>query len=413
MPGKDKTIINTLLVVVGLLVLIIIILFLGLYIWKDDSSDVQNNSNVNSIANLNSNDNVNLANQNLNKSNLNTINLNTIINENLNENINQVTDSRILLTPENINEYCSLESAESLEKCRQIVFNYDDANTTANYTNTEKGISVDLPYNYNWGSNEYRINPYDEISNTNTVQFGAIGQGEGGGWARYIWNMYYKEQKSAQQVVSDINSSGRIIIFEPEIVEINGLTVVKYAETGLTDYYYMEVIGEKYNYDFVAIVDNAFDKLETVVKSIKLIGSETDQSTSISWEIYTYVYFTFEYPASWTPQIIDNAPAEYPNDKVKFLDENSNVVALLTCPYVITGYEGGNTIYNLSKSYADGYSAQLITVDYSNDPLSNSMSVLVMKKGDGFNSCQLFSSDNNWDFDDIKTTYKYIYDSLE
>lgn len=152
---------------------------------------------------------------------------------------------------------------------------------------------------------------------------------------------------------------------------------------------------------------------DAINASHDVIDENTNTYVSGGPGYYTYEYdfFNFEYPADWTAKELE-AGSENPNDKVQFNNEDGDPVALLTCPYIITGYEGGDTIHNEEKDYSDGYSAQLIVVDYSNDLQSNGMGLVIMKKGD-YNSCQLFSSDSGWDFEELKIAYKYIYDNLQ
>lgn len=182
-------------------------------------------------------------------------------------------DDRILLTAANTQEYC--DPAVNLDACAAEDFNTEAATLTANYVNKAKGISVALPYNPDWGSANYKIEPYEEVGDY--VYFGPMSQFEGGGWARPYWVLGFVPAQSADDLINQIMTSPETLSGgQPEKVTINGLQVVKYEEMGLGTHYMMEVIGEKSNYRFVAssFGDDpaaAWRNLENIVKTVKLI----------------------------------------------------------------------------------------------------------------------------------------------
>jgi hypothetical protein len=183
------------------------------------------------------------------------------------------TDDRILLTTSNTSEYC--DPAVNLDACAAEDFNTEAATITANYSNKDKGISVDLPYNPNWGSANYKIEPYEVAGDY--VYFGPMSQFEGGGWARPYWVLGFVPAQSADDLINQIMTSSETLAGgQPEKIVINGLEVVKYEEMGLGTHYMMEVIGDKSNYRFVAssFGDDpaaAWRNLENIVKTVKLI----------------------------------------------------------------------------------------------------------------------------------------------
>lgn len=216
----------------------------------------------------NTNQNINSTeNQNVN------INENKNINASKNLNTNQPTDDRILLTPDNLEQYCN--PLTDMEPCYTEIFNTDPATTTVTYTNQEKEISVDLPYNPDWGSDNYRINPYDEEDDR--VNFGPINLGEGGGWGRWWWALSFQPAETADQVIAGLDKDSFLFLAEPEKDKVNNLEIVKYAEIGLTSYHYIIVIGEKYNYEFISTghldtgsTEDELADLESIVKTVSL-----------------------------------------------------------------------------------------------------------------------------------------------
>ncbi|MDO8336276.1 MAG: hypothetical protein Q7T74_05870 [Candidatus Saccharibacteria bacterium] len=185
------------------------------------------------------------------------------------ETTNTVADKRILLTVENLSQYNSPQNPQCDEQ-----FNNDPANTTVRFSSTEKGIAFDVPYNPNWGSAKFRIDPYWEYENQ--VAFGDIGGFEACMWVRSDF-VHFRPQLSAEEVIRQIQASDppELIPVPPTTIELNGLTVVKYATSGLCSYPALQVIGEKYNYEFVPVcstdIERDFEYLENIVKSTTLI----------------------------------------------------------------------------------------------------------------------------------------------
>jgi len=169
-------------------------------------------------------------------------------------------DTRILLNPENIEQY------NTPPNCQEK-FNFDSADTSVDYANSAKGISVQIPYNPSWGSDKYKINPYDE--NEREVSFGPIGAFEACGWTRSYF-IRFLPAKSADAVISSLRSETK-----PTKAIINGLNTVKYTDFGLCLYPTLQVIGKKYNYEFVPVcgleIEKEFKFLENIVKTVKLV----------------------------------------------------------------------------------------------------------------------------------------------
>lgn len=170
-------------------------------------------------------------------------------------------DSRILLTPQNISQYFT----SSTTACDET-FNNDTANSQIAYNDDEKGISFEIPFNQNWGSNKYRLNPYD--LNNNDLSFGSMSAFEGCSTIR-SYSLDFKPAKPVVKVVAEIEQG-----ITPITTKINDLTVVKYAQADMCTNSFMEVIGQKYNYLFStscggdAVKDS--QSLENIIKSVKL-----------------------------------------------------------------------------------------------------------------------------------------------
>lgn len=187
----------------------------------------------------------------------------------LNSNIAN-SDTRTLLTPNNLESYYNKNSPE--DNCQEE-FNHDQPSTVVRYTSPEKGIEFGVPYNPNWGSAKFRLGHYWEYDNQ--VAFGAMTTFEGCSWIR-TYTLHLRPAHDADTVIRNILASDppELIPLAPTTLEINGLTVVKYATTGLCSYPAFQVIGKKYNYEFAPVcstdIETDFAYLENVVKTVKL-----------------------------------------------------------------------------------------------------------------------------------------------
>jgi hypothetical protein len=203
------------------------------------------------------------------------------------------TDKRILLTPQNLAQYNSPQNPQCDEE-----FNTDPANTTVHYSNPGKGISFDVPYNTNWGSKKFKIDPYWEYNDQ--ITFGSIGGFEACMWVRSNI-LHFRPQLSAEEVVNNIKKSDppELIPVPPTTIKLNGLTVIKYATSGLCSYPAFQVIGEKYNYEFVTgcsvDIESDFKYLENIVNTIQIASSGWK-----SENFYNQGYlFTLRHPSEW------------------------------------------------------------------------------------------------------------------
>ncbi len=192
------------------------------------------------------------------------------------------SDSRILLTEENIPKYAGYDewdSVNNLPKSCLEEFNYDPANEIVKYSSNKWGLSFDIPYNKNWGNSKYRINPYEEIlakpdwvrTQAKIIQ-GYIFPGEGCGWYRNGVGVYVDSKESADEVLKQHNNSWNSNgLFKAGITKINNLQVVQYYEGDMCEYYYGVVMGKKYNYTVVSGCNGSFSQVENTIKTIKLL----------------------------------------------------------------------------------------------------------------------------------------------
>lgn len=225
----------------SIILIIVIVILIGIAVYLIIPSQPVNNLNNGNLANLN-----NLQND-------------IIINP----------DERILLIPDQFNNYRPIG-----ESNLQEILNNNPATLQVTYTNRERGLTFKIPYNPLWGSENYRINPYDEIAlgNEEFLEFGSIGVAEGGGWGRTYFLKFLPVQNFSQVVeVIEKNNQPEFITVQPTQININGLTVVEYEITGLCEFPTLIILGEKYNYELRKPCNGEFAELEEIVKTITLI----------------------------------------------------------------------------------------------------------------------------------------------
>jgi hypothetical protein len=180
--------------------------------------------------------------------------------------INQPTlsnqkDERILYAPK--------ISGEMFETFGRVGYNCAQPNMFETYQNKEKGIIVKLPYNQNWGDTKYKANIYDDINN-NIVAFGCLVNDPEAGAIKRQYYLNFLPAKSVDKVMADLAEWEN-----PVKIEVNNLTVVKYTQTKLCSHPTLQVIGDKFNYEFTYQcgqgLEEEFNILESVVQSIEFV----------------------------------------------------------------------------------------------------------------------------------------------
>lgn len=186
-------------------------------------------------------------------------------------------DTRTLITMDNQGEYCGDNSI----RCREQNWSNAAPTTTSQYHNANRGIDVELPFNPDWGSEKYRISPYEDpkMFTDTDVFFGPMGYGEGGLWR--MDSLRFLEAKSvevvlveANQAIDKTNTMEGANLPRAEKATVNNLTVVKYESSGMTDTSRMIVIGQKFNYEFEypsGSTAHTWNELEKIVSTVKLI----------------------------------------------------------------------------------------------------------------------------------------------
>jgi hypothetical protein len=148
--------------------------------------------------------------------------------------------------------------------------------TTVRYESQKYGVAFDVPYNPDWGSEQYRIAPFDEVSTSDTLVFGPVKTGEGCGWGR-AYLLSFQPQRSAKEAIEAGNNSQVSAMYSVEPTEetISAFTVIKSEVVGLCSMPAFEVIGTAdYNYSLQINcgeeTEKDFNFLESIVKTFEL-----------------------------------------------------------------------------------------------------------------------------------------------
>jgi len=180
-------------------------------------------------------------------------------------------------------------------------FNTDPPTTKVLYSNSEKGISLYLPYNPKWGTEKYKILPYyleescpreiDIIYNGSLCEGGisfappaffGTRQIPKDYFVDYMNEMFFLPARNAEEITASLyySKGGPPHAPDPGVLKntvtkdtINNISVVKYTFIGPDVSPIIEVIGKKYNYLFTCSLCKEEDREigEEVIRTIKFI----------------------------------------------------------------------------------------------------------------------------------------------
>lgn len=205
------------------------------------------------------------------------------------------SDNRILLNPETEFGYtgCDIKCVD------KNTLNYYKPSTEVLYSNKEKGIEFKIPFNPKWGDITYKLNLFDEFNGfyveggerkkEEGIEFGPLvstGTGYNAGRSDFL---YFVQPRSAEIVKQEIDKNVDNQIkngfatedyrknVDSKIITLGGVKAVEHFESSAeepNDRIYIEVVGGKYNYQFMVRQPYGFrDKeyLESIVKTVKIL----------------------------------------------------------------------------------------------------------------------------------------------
>ena len=191
-------------------------------------------------------------------------------------------DQRILLTSAN-----STEVLAGIEDCDKLgTLNEDPPDRTVKYRNPDLGLEFDVPFNPKWGSEKYKLNPYDEYKDKYSA-------------SPYPFNVNIRFGHVECYVVKSINTITAVVRSygistepkrnEKEVIQANKSNNIDKKEIGQITVLLIKcngqdfcdemviVLGKKYNYQILGYYDvygNAeaiYKKFLPVLESVKLI----------------------------------------------------------------------------------------------------------------------------------------------
>ncbi|HVW66973.1 MAG TPA: hypothetical protein VHA78_04580 [Candidatus Peribacteraceae bacterium] len=165
------------------------------------------------------------------------------------------------------------------------VLNTDAANTTVTYRSSQQGLSFVIPYNNQWGYDSMRLpayatRPADDDNPYGSLEFGppqssAYTAEDNSCDLTHQYVLKFLRPRTAQAAVRSIEGADSAVTPTTQTRVISGLTVVQYTDAGACSYPTMEVIGQKYNYQFSTYCgENSSEEwsyLENIVKSVQLV----------------------------------------------------------------------------------------------------------------------------------------------
>ena len=163
----------------------------------------------------------------------------------LNETTNQ--DTRTLLTTGNAYNENTVKMGGMAGKACDEEFNHELANTNVTYKNIDKGLELSIPYNKNWGSKNYKINPYDEEKTG--ISFGEFTIGEGCSWLRNYY-LSFETIKSKELVKKEILANDVTAANNIKEYSLKNMPVFMWTQEGPGCWTGAEFIGIKANYKF-------------------------------------------------------------------------------------------------------------------------------------------------------------------
>ncbi|KPJ55067.1 hypothetical protein AMJ47_02165 [Parcubacteria bacterium DG_72] len=186
-------------------------------------------------------------------------------------------NNRVLITGENAYEIFLEEMATCGEKGYCGFSSGGLPTTEVLFSSKEKGISLKIPYDPNWGNERYKISPY--FSYEDRLEFGPLTVHPYTAWWVRKYTLYFKPSRSAEEVIASLmemekTNKGDYGMPEDKVVEdkINGHVVVFVAREEYMpdiDEPTVEIIGKKYNYQLYPCYYP--DLCKDIIKTIQFI----------------------------------------------------------------------------------------------------------------------------------------------
>lgn len=179
-------------------------------------------------------------------------------------NVSAVTDSRTLLTPENKD---AVLPQDVQERCA-LTFNTNESNTTIQYVSSDNTFEMDIPFNADWGTDQFRLSPYYEIGST--IQFGYLQDGESCNPVRqYV--LEFNPVRHLEDIAAEFSSDSMYPADYADTVvttTVDGHTAYQYTRMGLCTNPVIEIVGATQNYLLSTMCNGNMEDLKTMSSTI-------------------------------------------------------------------------------------------------------------------------------------------------
>ena len=158
-------------------------------------------------------------------------------------------------------------------------FNTEEPTTTEHVKVPKVGVELDVPYNPDWGSDRFRIEPSEVTTGGEGIDavlsFGPYSIGEGCGWYRQ-YSMYAKQALGFDEELANLEADQTILMSgEPEDLTLGGNRVIRYQFSGLCGGVSYIIIGKDRNIVFNPICASGTEEerpsLEKIVASVDIL----------------------------------------------------------------------------------------------------------------------------------------------
>ena len=152
--------------------------------------------------------------------------------------------------------------------------NLPPANESYTYTDPFNSISLNIPYNKNWKFEGCEISPFTQLRNGNGVIV-FFGQPSGSSWGPDQYELLINKSRTIEDIQKELadstkHSASSLPQNEMKKITVNSLNAFRWQENEMIEQIFIEIIGKKYNYTFVAGV-NEEKALIKVIESLKLL----------------------------------------------------------------------------------------------------------------------------------------------
>lgn len=128
-----------------------------------------------------------------------------------------------------------------------------NASQTITYSDPDRGIEFRFPYDPEMGDPEHNTSPYRFLEHPDNLKlrFGPVGTVDGCKYPQY-YILEFVPARSAEHVLNQLQNANWMDA-QPRKVTIGNVTAIEYEFLGLCEHPRIQVIGEKYNYEFYPI----------------------------------------------------------------------------------------------------------------------------------------------------------------